>query len=45
MTTIIEADPSKNFFISMLTRDISLISSIVDLIDIQCRCRPHPRKC
>ncbi|WP_062061384.1 ATP-binding protein [Cellvibrio sp. OA-2007] len=33
MSTIIEADPSKDFFISMLTRDISLISSIVDLID------------
>jgi hypothetical protein len=29
----IDADPTKDFFISMLTRDISLLSSIIDLVD------------
>ena len=29
----INAEPTKDFFISMLTRDISLLSSLVDLID------------
>lgn len=29
----IDADPTKEFFISMLTRDISLLSSIIDLVD------------
>lgn len=29
----INAEPTKEFFISMLTRDISLLSSLVDLID------------
>ena len=29
----ISADPTKDFFISMLTRDISLLSSIIDLVD------------
>lgn len=31
--TVISADPTKEFFISMLTRDISLTFSIIDLID------------
>jgi hypothetical protein len=30
---IISAEPTKEFFISMLTRDISLLSALVDLID------------
>lgn len=29
----IDADPTKEFFISMLTRDIPLLSSIIDLVD------------
>ncbi|MBO2601869.1 ATP-binding protein [Shewanella algae] len=29
----INAEPTKEFFISMLTRDISLLSSLVDLVD------------
>lgn len=33
MTKTVSASPTKEFFISMLTRDISLISSIVDLVD------------
>lgn len=33
MITKISADPTKDFFISMLTRDISLLSSIIDLVD------------
>lgn len=31
--TIVSAEPTKDFFISMLTRDISLLSALVDLID------------
>jgi hypothetical protein len=30
---IVSAEPTKEFFISMLTRDISLLSALVDLID------------
>ncbi len=33
MSTTFSAKPTKEFFISMLTRDISLLSSIIDLID------------
>lgn len=31
--TMISAEPTKEFFINMLTRDISLLSALVDLID------------
>jgi len=30
---IVDANPTKDFFITMLTRDISLVRSIVDLVD------------
>lgn len=30
---IVSAEPTKEFFISMLTRDISLLSALVDLVD------------
>lgn len=33
MTERVNASPTKEFFISMLTRDISLTSSIIDLVD------------
>ena len=33
MNEKISAEPTKDFFISMLTRDISLLSSIIDLVD------------
>jgi hypothetical protein len=33
MSEKIAANPSKDFFISMLTRDISLLSAIIDLVD------------
>jgi hypothetical protein len=33
MSEKVDANPTKEFFISMLTRDISLTSSIIDLVD------------
>ena len=33
MTNIIEGSPTKQFFIDMITRDISIEDAIMDLID------------